>query len=122
MTEPAPPPEPSGEGGANLIDVIRREIGQALDGLFSSGKADVEEGTGSAPPASIEKPLTAAEVQRLARDEMTRAQAELAAKRKAAKATAASASPPAPPAGQEPAPATRGRWEKFQHAIWGEKE
>ena len=121
MTEPETPPEGTPEGG-DILEVVRREIGQALDGLFSSGKADVADGGGSAPPASTDKPLTAAEVQRLARDEMSRAQAELAAKRKAAKAATAPAAPAAPAAGSEPAPAVRRGGEKVQHAIWGEKE
>ena len=127
MTEPAPATGPATEGDG-LVATIRQEISNALGELFDSGEADVSEGGGGAP-APTEKSLSVAEVQRLARDEMAKAQKELAAKRQtksagkpagagAAGAEGGSQSGTAPP----PAPHARGAWERFQHALWGEKE
>ncbi len=120
-----PAPEPSADGQEGLIATIRHEISEALGSLFDGGEATVAEGGGTtAPPA--EKPLTAADVQRLAREEMARAQAELRTKsqKKAAPAPASSGpagGAPTTPA-PEPTPHVRGAWEKFQHALWGEKD
>ncbi|MDA8312844.1 MAG: hypothetical protein M0Z46_19975 [Actinomycetota bacterium] len=118
---PASPPDQEG-----LIATIRHEISEALGTLFDGGEATVAEGGGTtAPPA--EKPLTAADVQRLAREEMARAQAELRSKSQAKKAAPAPASAapaaaaPTTPAPEEP-PKVRGAWEKVRHALWGDKD
>jgi hypothetical protein len=113
--EPDTPPE--GPSSESLVETVRSVVGEALGDLFSSGKADVAEGV-KAPEKAAEKTLTAADVQRLARDEMSRAQEELRAKR----AKKAPAAQPAAPEKPPPAPAVRGFWEKIQHGIWGEKD
>ena len=119
---PAPESAPPAEPG--LVETIRHEIAQALGSLFDSGEATVTDGGGStAPPA--EQPLTAAAVQRIAREEMARAQAELRTKSQAKKPPAPAPAAPAAASGTpapEPTPHVRGAWEKFQHALWGEKD
>lgn len=110
-------------GGDGLVETIRQVVGEALGELFDSGRADVAEGASAAADAA-EKPLTAAEVQRLARDEMAKAQAALKAKKTAktpAKAPAPDAAQ-APANSAPPAPSVRSLWEKVQHGIWGEKD
>ena len=117
-TEEAPERDPG------LVQTIRDTVGEVIGELFDSGKADVQDAGGSSgsTPAP-EKTLTAADVQRLARDEMARAQAELRAKRKKTQAppapaqggdgaTSAAASPPAVPANPR----------SWRNRLWGTKE
>lgn len=114
-----PATEPEGEG---LVETIRSVVGEALGELFDSGKADVAEGGAKAEKA--DKPLTAADVQRIAAEEMGKAQDALRAKRAAKSQAAAKPSPQggAAPTAAAPAPHVRGWWERLQHGIWGEKD
>ena len=119
MTEPNTNAAPDADAaGGDLVATVRQVVREVLGDLFSSGNGDVQDDGEKAPPADTAKPLTAAEVQRLAREEMSRAQAELKARRAAVKGKEPEAAKPTPP----PAPAARGAWEKFQHSLWGEKD
>lgn len=115
---PAPAPEPAGDDG--FVAKVRDAVTDVLDDLLGSGALDVGEG-GEGEPAG-DKPLTAADIQRIAREEMTKAQSELASKARAKRAAApAQAAPAAPatPAPPEP-PKALTRWERFQKAMWGD--
>ncbi len=116
--KPETPPEtpPPDEG---LVATIRSVLGEALEDLFGSGKADVEDkadGQTKADPES--RTWTAREIQEAAAAEMRRVQDELRGRKSRQQKEqppegGASTPPPSPPA---PAPTNPKSW---RHKLWG---
>lgn len=115
--DPQPPSE--GEGGESLVDVVRREIGNALGSLLDSGKAKVTDSAETDEDAP--RTWTARDIQAFAAEEMKRAQAELATKRQAKRQTQPPATTPEPPPASAPVEAPPRARRTLSEILWGPK-
>jgi hypothetical protein len=120
-----PAPESAPEGGDSLAETIRAEIGRALGSLLDSGKARVADSADKGgEDDDAPRTWSARDIQQFAADAMRKAQEELAAQRKAKRASqqgeAAPATPP-PAAPVEAPPRSRSRIFGEGGKLWGTK-